>query len=108
MSEGIKVVHMGRAAGKTTELLRALHEAGGGVFITSHATQAFKIAQQHKFDGITILKADPGLNVAVDDIDFLAGEVMVASNKPVHLDYIKTPQTAINPHIPDDISGLDG
>lgn len=96
MSEGIKVIHMGRAAGKTTELLRALHEAGGGVFITTNGMDAFNIAQKHKFEGITILKAEIGTNVAVDDIDYLSGEVIVASNKPVHLDYIKTP------------SGLDG
>ena len=95
----IKVIHMGRMAGKTTKLMMNLAEAGGGVFLTRHPLQALAIAKQHKLEGITIFPVESGLNVGMDDIEDF-GDVIVTVNEPIELNFIKKPAPYPNPFIP--------
>lgn len=98
----IKVIHMGRSAGKTTKLLMKLAEAGGGIFLTRHPLQALAIAKQHRLEGITIFPVEPGLNVGIDDEEDF-GEVIVSVNEPLELNFIEKPNTRPNPFLPPDM-----
>lgn len=99
MSNEIRVIHMGRAAGKTTKALQLLAKHGGGIFVTTHPMQAMAVAQKMKLEGISIIPCGPGTNIAIDDIDWSTGEIVVTSNKPVKLDVVEKPNTTPTPYI---------
>ena len=91
----IKVIRMGRAAGKTTQSLLKLQEEGGGIFITRHPEQAKAIVRQHQLDSVSIFSSLHRA-VVIDDADEF--DVVLTTNSPLKLDEIISPNVKPNPY----------
>ena len=98
MGAKIKVIRLGRAAGKTTQLLQKLQEEGGGLFLTRYPQEMRAKVQQFNLDKVFVLDISQWETIAIDDVD--TRHLMLATNTPLKLDEIVSPNEKPNPFFP--------
>lgn len=81
----VRVIHMGRAMGKTTKALQLLEAKGGGVFLTSSPQQAMALVKKLGLKKVTIISTEMALGsqLVIDDADSF--EVTLTSTAPLEL-----------------------